>query len=60
MVVSNTNPPQMGNLYEDQFNDYTVSNWGNLTISTVPKFNFYETYYLYLFLFLGFGFKVPI
>ena len=43
MVVSNTNPPQMGNLYEDQFNDYTVSNWGNLTISTIPKFNFFET-----------------
>lgn len=43
MVVSNTNSQQMGNLYEDQFNDYTVSNWGNLTISTVPKFNFYET-----------------
>ena len=33
----------MGNLYEDQFNDYTVSNWGNLTISNVPKFNFFET-----------------
>ena len=43
MVVSNTNSQPMGNLYEDQFNDYTVSNWGNLTISTVPKFNFYET-----------------
>ena len=43
MVVSNTNPQQMGNLYEDQFNDYTVSNWGNLTTSTVPKFNFFET-----------------
>ena len=43
MVVSNTNSQQMGNLYEDQFNDYTVSNWGNLTISTIPKFNFFET-----------------
>lgn len=43
MVVSNTNSQIMGNLYEDQFNDYTVSNWGNLTVSTVPKFNFFET-----------------
>ena len=43
MVVSNSNSQPMGNLYEDQFNDYTVSNWGNLTISTVPKYNFYET-----------------
>ena len=40
MVVSNTSSQTMGNLYEDQFNDYTVSNWGNLTISNVPKFNF--------------------
>ena len=43
MVVSNTSSQTMGNLYEDQFNDYTVSNWGNLTISTIPKFNFFET-----------------
>lgn len=43
MVVSNTSSQIMGNLYEDQFNDYTVSNWGNLTISNVPKFNFFET-----------------
>ena len=43
MVVSNTSSQTMGNLYEDQFNDYTVSNWGNLTISNVPKFNFFET-----------------
>ena len=43
MVVSNTNSQPMGNLYEDQFNDYTVSNWGNLSISSVPKFNFFET-----------------
>ena len=43
MVVSNTNSQQMGNLYEDQFNDYTVSNWGNLNVSSVPKYNFYET-----------------
>lgn len=43
MEVSNTNSQIMGNLYEDQFNDYTVSNWGNLTVSTVPKFNFFET-----------------
>ena len=35
MVVSNTNSQPMGNLYEDQFNDYTVSNWGNLSISSV-------------------------
>lgn len=43
MVVSNSNSQTMGNLYEDQFNDYSVSNWGNLTISGVPKFNFFET-----------------
>ena len=43
MVVSNTNSQPMGNLYEDKFNDYTVSNWGNLTISSIPKFNFFET-----------------
>ena len=29
MTVSNINSTTMGNLYEDQFNDYTVSNWGN-------------------------------
>ena len=43
MTVSNTNSTTMGNLYEDQFNDYTVSNWGNLNIASVPKFNFFET-----------------
>ena len=43
MTVSNTNSTTMGNLYEDQFNDYTVSNWGNLSIASVPKFNFFET-----------------
>ena len=42
MTVSNINSTTMGNLYEDQFNDYTVSNWGNLNIASVPKFNLFE------------------
>ena len=43
MTVSNTNSTTMGNLYEDQFDDYIVSNWGNLNIASVPKFNLFET-----------------
>jgi hypothetical protein len=43
MTVNSISNEPMGNLYEDQFNDYTITNWGNTTISAAPKFNFFET-----------------